>query len=536
MAVVPICSNIFCKDHARTIKNLIRQCGRGTTDDSIVIHKVSRCFCSSIAGDMGRRWHAIEHTCELSLKENTREGTYAFYKIRRQRPMTFQAVIGESVAHMVYGMDSSVKSSSRNTSQKDGPCMESNVSEKSTNERQLKALESYFIKLQNEATGQQSSCMLEKGCATAPKTKEYQTELSSSQLPEKMIKSVERSNQLKIKEEIGSLDDYFDKLNTGANSQKEKSSCFDDETKGRNLTRIPFSVSGEHNKSSEESTNKLKKHMLLQIKEDENGSLPFGEENFQDLQPGDEASDLYLISILASINIGVFLFEIASPVRNSDFEKLSLPLIYGAKINQLILSGEWWRLVTPMFLHSGFLHVALGCWVLLTFGPQVCRGYGPFTFFLIYILGGIAGNLSSFLHTPEATVGGTGPVFAILGAWFIYYIQNKEISAKEAENVFQKAVIVTGLSFILNNFERIDDWTHLGAACAGLLFGFLTCPTLELDDASSKNGQEKGITLIRRQADPCKSLAIFIVFILIVSSLVFLVEPELNSLELDSFI
>lgn len=186
--------------------------------------------------------------------------------------------------------------------------------------------------------------------------------------------------------------------------------------------------------------------------------------------------------------------------------------------------------------HSGFLHVALGCWVLLTFGPQVCRGYGPFTFFLIYILGGIAGNLSSFLHTPEATVGGTGPVFAILGAWFIYYIQNKEISAKEAENVFQKAVIVTGLSFILNNFERIDDWTHLGAACAGLLFGFLTCPTLELDDASSKNGQEKGITLIRRQADPCKSLAIFIIFILIVSSLVFLVEPELNSLELDSFI
>lgn len=51
-----------------------------------------------------------------------------------------------------------------------------------------------------------------------------------------------------------------------------------------------------------------------------------------------------------------------------------------------------------------------------------------------------------------------GPVFAILGAWFIYYIQNKEISTKEAEIVFQKAVIVTGLSFILNNFERIDDW------------------------------------------------------------------------------
>lgn len=57
--------------------------------------------------------------------------------------------------------------------------------------------------------------------------------------------------------------------------------------------------------------------------------------------------------------------------------------------------------------HSGIFHVTLGCWVLLTFGPQVCRGYGSFTFFLIYILGGISGNLSSFLHTPELTVGGT---------------------------------------------------------------------------------------------------------------------------------
>lgn len=78
--------------------------------------------------------------------------------------------------------------------------------------------------------------------------------------------------------------------------------------------------------------------------------------------------------------------------------------------------------------HSGFLHVALGCWVLLTFGPQVCRGYGPFTFFLIYILGGIAGNLSSFLHTPEATVGGTvsreGTIFVSYAIMLLYVMSH----------------------------------------------------------------------------------------------------------------
>jgi len=53
---------------------------------------------------------------------------------------------------------------------------------------------------------------------------------------------------------------------------------------------------------------------------------------------------------LASVNIGVFLFEIASPIRNDNLEIFSLPMLYGAKINDLIMVGEWWRLITPMFL------------------------------------------------------------------------------------------------------------------------------------------------------------------------------------------
>lgn len=103
--------------------------------------------------------------------------------------------------------------------------------------------------------------------------------------------------------------------------------------------------------------------------------------------------------------------------------------------------------------------MALGCWGLLTFGPQVCRVYGSFTFFLIYILGGISGNLTSFLHTPEPTVGGTGPVFAIIGAWLIYQLQNKDVIAKDVSvGIFRKAIIITALGLLLSNFGPIDDW------------------------------------------------------------------------------
>lgn len=64
----------------------------------------------------------------------------------------------------------------------------------------------------------------------------------------------------------------------------------------------------------------------------------------------DETSGLYMISTIVSINIAIYLFEIASPIKNSDLELFSLPALYGAKINHLILYGEWWRLLTPMFL------------------------------------------------------------------------------------------------------------------------------------------------------------------------------------------
>ncbi|XP_077253227.1 rhomboid-related intramembrane serine protease family protein isoform X3 [Tasmannia lanceolata] len=450
MALVSICSSMFYKNQILPTK-LSRQSQRGVLDDCITVQKVCRCSCSSIAGDVGRRFYLLHHTSKLCMNAKTRQG---------DKPMPFQVVTEIFSPYKVYGIGGPVKSSLRKALQRDELCTEYYASETNTNSRQLKALDSYFSKLHNEENGQQTSFMPTSDYETVPDTEEYQTKSSS---------------QVKTKDELGSLDNYFGKLTPGLQRQKNKLPTKDEGTTERNHT-----VSGGLSESREETINKLNSFMSLEGKDDESGPLIFGDENLQDLQPYDEASDFYLISILASINIAVFLFEIASPVRNTDVENLSLPLMYGAKINELILGGEWWRLVTPMFL---------------------------------------------------------GPVFAILGAWFIYQIQSKVmISKEESESMFQKVLITTALSFVLSNFERIDDWTHLGAACAGLAYGFLTLSPLELNNASANNGQEEGIALIRRRRDPCKSLITFAIFILILSSLFFLFEPQLNTLELDSFV
>ncbi|KAK9683228.1 hypothetical protein RND81_10G125100 [Saponaria officinalis] len=190
--------------------------------------------------------------------------------------------------------------------------------------------------------------------------------------------------------------------------------------------------------------------------------------------------------------------------------------MYGAKVNDLIIVGEWWRLVTPMFLHAGLLHIGLNSWVLLSFGPRVCQGYGAFTFFLIYVLGGISGNFTSFLHTSEPTVGGSGPVFAVIGSWLIYQSQSKDVSTKEnSEIMFQKAIIATASTFVLANFGPIDNWTSLGAAIAGIIYGFLTRQVVEIDDALSmevENKIKEEITISKECINPCKSVVILCLF------------------------
>ncbi|TKW36948.1 hypothetical protein SEVIR_1G015300v4 [Setaria viridis] len=267
--------------------------------------------------------------------------------------------------------------------------------------------------------------------------------------------------------------------------------------------------------------------------EDYKEYLIFDEKSFLDMHTDDQTSGFCLTNLLAGINIAVLLFEIASPVKNSENEYLSLPLLYGAKINNLILSGEWWRLLTPMCLHSGFLHVALGCWVLLTFGPRVCRAYGQMAFFLIYILGGICGNVTSFVHTTEITVCGTGPVFSLIGAWLVYQSQNKQVIDKDvSESMFSQAVIAAALSFLLSIFGGIDNWAHLVATISGLLFGYLTCPSIELHNAA-KNGQKEAVALVRRQAHPCKSAAVFGISILAFAALAFAYGTQFNNMDLE---
>ncbi|KAG2714958.1 hypothetical protein I3760_03G053600 [Carya illinoinensis] len=493
MAVVPICSKMTYKDQ------------RGFMYGCMALADGPRSF-ASLSSEICKRWHISYLTIDTMTRTKTRKANNPRHLPYGSTSTLFRSMTEVTVLQMAHLTESHLRFISGNDSRQEKLYIVRYASESVNNEKQLRSLDSYFGKLQDDAKSSPS--------VTLDKTRQIHN----------------GDGRVGSKTGLSSLNDYLGKLNKDEKSENyhESFSTLVEHTAKDNQVGKPFSISDNSKTDNEEEPKSFKRVR--------NRYGSSGPEGSQDIRQDDETSNLYLIGGLVSINIAVFLFEMASPIRNSEVELLSLPLLYGAKINDLILVGEWWRLVTPMFLHSGALHMALGCWGLLTFGPQVCRVYGSFTFFLIYILGGISGNLTSFLHTPEPTVGGTGPVFAIIGAWLIYQLQNKDVIAKDVSvGIFQKAIIITALGFLLSNFGPIDDWTHFGAAFTGIAYGFFTCPTLQLDDASSRAGQEEGITLVRRYADPCKSLIFFTIFIVVLSSLLFFIEPPLNALASDNF-
>jgi len=98
----------------------------------------------------------------------------------------------------------------------------------------------------------------------------------------------------------------------------------------------------------------------------------------------------------ANLALFVLLAWIARTV-NADTPAYTSALIeLGAKVNELIAAGQYWRLVTPMFLHVGAIHLTVNMYSLYAIGPQVERLYGTSRFLLIYLVSGVAGVAASY--------------------------------------------------------------------------------------------------------------------------------------------
>lgn len=180
-----------------------------------------------------------------------------------------------------------------------------------------------------------------------------------------------------------------------------------------------------------------------------------------------------LTAVLVAVNI--LIFFIVDFTGGS--ENLGHMLECGAAYTPLILEeGEWYRLFTAMFLHFGMTHLANNMLVLFVLGGRLERTVGKIRFLLIYLLGGMAGNLLSlFLDRAgsEAAVsaGASGAVFAVTGA-LVYIVL---LHRGRVEDLSVRQILVMAILSLYMGFASagVDNAAHVGGLAGGFLVSAL---------------------------------------------------------------
>lgn len=155
-------------------------------------------------------------------------------------------------------------------------------------------------------------------------------------------------------------------------------------------------------------------------------------------------------------------------------------LAFGANNGALTTQGEWWRLITSMFMHYGLTHALLNCWTLWGVGSMVERWVKPPLFLIAYFSTGIfAGLASIFVHGDKAwSAGASGAVFGIYGVFLgLLWRDGKKNSFPKAGSAKASTVAFVGYNILYGiNEPTVDLASHLGGLASGFALSWLMMP------------------------------------------------------------
>lgn len=169
--------------------------------------------------------------------------------------------------------------------------------------------------------------------------------------------------------------------------------------------------------------------------------------------------------ILIAINIIMFLAMYLFGNGSTDINTL---LFYGANNSTLVKMGDYYRLISAIFLHIGVIHLACNMYALYVIGPQLESFYGKLKFVIIYLLGGIIGNLfANIFEINTVGAGASGAIFALFGS-LLYFGYHYRVYLGNVIKTRVVPIILLNLmiGFMYNN---ISNAAHIGGLIGGVL-------------------------------------------------------------------
>ena len=189
---------------------------------------------------------------------------------------------------------------------------------------------------------------------------------------------------------------------------------------------------------------------------------------------------LILIAIVISIlsNFG----SVVAIIEPLTFTKISISnqgFISFMSAQQTFFSeNEWWRLITPMFLHFSFAHLAFNCLWIYVLGEKIERIDGKFIFLLLIIFSGIFSNLLQYTWTSSSLFGGlSGVIYGMLGYCLIMEMESNydRYGLPSGLYLFMVVWLILGFLGILDlfGFGSVANFAHLGGMLSGLMFAMI---------------------------------------------------------------
>jgi membrane associated rhomboid family serine protease len=198
-------------------------------------------------------------------------------------------------------------------------------------------------------------------------------------------------------------------------------------------------------------------------------------------------SSVTLAQVLVGANVMIFVAMVVTMVIPTGGSSLDLSALlrdfpgelkvhFGANFGPYTLTGEWWRLLTYMFLHGGFMHIAFNMWCLWDLGALCESLYGRWTFAAIYLITGVAGGLASVAWNPGVlSVGASGAIFGLAGALLAsFYLGEFSVPKVAIQGTLRSLLFFVGFNVVFGAIvSGVDNACHVGGLLSGLVFGAL---------------------------------------------------------------
>ena len=170
-------------------------------------------------------------------------------------------------------------------------------------------------------------------------------------------------------------------------------------------------------------------------------------------------------TLLVTANVLVYIYT--SVVGGNFIETNTSVLLQIGQYNIGVLNGEYWQLLTSIFVHVDILHISLNMLFLIIFGLRAEELFKTEEYFSVYIISGLTGSLLTlFLMSPYTlSAGASGAIFGMYGAGIIYM-------RKTGGQSIAGALLYSFLFLMLSTGTGVNIVAHFGGLAAGLVIGY----------------------------------------------------------------